>query len=217
MPENKLIVVGGGGFAKEVIWLAGETTHPWQVVGCLNDAEDAKGGELLGVPVLGPVADWVKYQECSFVIAVGAPRTRKLIFDRMVASGAPRFATLVHRSVAMSSSVQVGEGTVITAGCILTVDIEVGRHVILNLNTTVGHETVLGDFTTVAPIVAISGNVTTGKGVELGTSAALRQGVSIGAGSMVGMGAVVTKNVEENFAVVGNPAKPLKQLPPFAE
>lgn len=217
MSDKRLIVVGGGGFAKEVIWLASESVQQWEVVGCLNDSDEAQGTELTGVPVLGCVADWVKYQDCAFVVAVGAPRTRHLIVEKMQSLGQPRFATLIHRSVAMSSRVEIGDGGMITAGCRLTVDIKLGRHVILNLNSTVGHETLLGDFTTVAPIVAISGNVSTGAGVELGTGAAIRQGVSIGAGAMVGMGAVVTKDIAPSSAVVGNPAKLLKQLPPFGE
>ena len=39
----------------------------------------------------------------------------------------------------------------------------------------------------------------------------LRDWIDIGDNALVGMGAVVTRNVEDNTAVVGNPAKPMKK------
>ena len=133
----------------------------------------------------------------------------------MSSTGSPKFGTLVHPSVHKSFYIELGEGSVITAGCVVTTQIRLGRHNIVNINSTLGHDCVFGDYCTVAPIVAVSGNVTLEDGVEVGTGASLRQGIRLGKGSMVGMGAVVTKDVEENGLVVGNPAKLMKILDPF--
>ena len=211
-PTRQLVVIGGGGFAREVIWLAREATRPWQVIACLDDAEDAQGRMLADVPVVGRVDDWTRFEDASFVVGIGSPRARKAIVDRMSA-GAPRFATLIHRSVHMSAYIDVAEGAMITAGCVLTTQITIGRHVIVNINSTVGHDTIMEDFCTVAPIVAVSGNVHLCFGSEVGTGASLRQGVTIGRGAMVGMGAVVTKDVEPRHLVVGSPARTVRELP----
>lgn len=45
------------------------------------------------------------------------------------------------------------------------------------------------------------------KGATIGTGAILLGGIEIGEGALVGAGAVVTKDVEANTTVVGNPAK----------
>ena len=100
----------------------------------------------------------------------------------------------------------------ITAGCVLTTDIAIGRHAITNLNVTVAHNCRFGDFVTIAPLAAISGNVHLDDLVEVGTGAAIRQGLTMARGSVLGMGGVLTKSTEPNGVYVGNPAKLLKTL-----
>ncbi len=210
-----LIIVGGGGFAREVIWLAREATQPWDILGCLDDSDTAQGQSLSGVPVLGRVRDWTAYPDANFVVAIGNPRVRRQVVRRMEASGVPRFARLVHRAVQMSAFVNIGAGSMIAAGCVLTTQVEIGRHVILNLACTVGHDCTIADAVTVAPGVAISGEVQLAEASEIGTGACIRQGLRIGRGAMAGMGAVVTRDVPDFELVVGSPARTLRQLESF--
>jgi sugar O-acyltransferase (sialic acid O-acetyltransferase NeuD family) len=208
---ESLIVVGGGGFAKEVIWLARDCG--FTVVGVLDDNVEMHGKTVLNAPVLGSVADWKKFAEYKFVVAIGSPRTRKVVVEKMQTMGTPSFTSLLHPSVIKSQEVSFGEGCIVCAGMVFTVEITVGQHCIFNLNGTVGHECEIGNFVTVAPMAAISGNVKLEDYVEVGTGAALRQGLTLQRGSMVGMGAVLTKNIPANTIYAGNPAKPLKELP----
>ena len=46
-----------------------------------------------------------------------------------------------------------------------------------------------------------------GQQAWVGASASVRQLISVGQASIVGMGAVVTKDVEPGVTVVGNPAR----------
>lgn len=207
---KELLIVGSGGFAREVIWLAQECGR--QIKGILCD-QQVVGTEIMGVPVVGGQNDGPKFAGCELVVGIGSPAVRKKVVDNLTQNGAVQFATLIHPDVKMSSSVTVGAGTVICAGCILTVDIEVGSHCILNLNSTVGHDCVIGDFVTVAPIVAISGNVTIGNGTEVGTGASIRQGITLGESAMLGMGGVLTKDLPARSIFAGNPAKFLRDIP----
>ena len=213
--KQDLVIVGGGGLGREVLWLAQDSVDRWNVIGVLDDAEELQRQTLCSVPVLGPVADWKKHPKANFVIAIGAPRARRAVEAKMSAAGTPRFATLIHPSVRMSRFVEIGEGSIVAAGCILTTQIRIGRHNILDRMVNVAHDCVLGDFCTVSPLVPIGGNVTLDEGVWVGAGASVRHGGRMGSGSMAGMGAVVVKDVEPNQLVVGNPAKVLKQLEPF--
>ena len=56
--------------------------------------------------------------------------------------------------------VEIGEGVVVCAGSILTVNIVVEPHAQINLDCTVGHDAVIGAYSTLSPGVHISGNVT---------------------------------------------------------
>ena len=205
-----LIIIGGGGFAKEVIWLANDCNR--KVRGVLDDSVETHNTQVQGSKILGDVSSWVNYKDCDFIIAIGSPRTRLRVLERMLTSGKPDFATLIHPSVRLSNTVSIGKGSIICAGSILTADINLGNHNILNLNVTVGHECEFSDYVTVAPMAAISGHVKLECLVEVGTGAVIRQGLTLHDGSMLGMGAVLTKNIPERMIYAGNPAKRLKEI-----
>jgi sugar O-acyltransferase (sialic acid O-acetyltransferase NeuD family) len=207
---KELIIIGGGGFAKEVIWLANDCNR--KVRGVLDDDVQTHNTQVQGATVLGDISSWVNYKSCEFIIAIGSPRTKRKVLEKMLALGKPNFATLIHPSVRLSNTVNIEEGSIICAGSILTADIKVGKHNILNLNVTVGHECEFADYVTIAPMVAVSGNVKLGCLVEVGTGAVIRQGLELAIGSMLGMGGVLTKNIPERMIFAGNPAKKLKEI-----
>jgi sugar O-acyltransferase (sialic acid O-acetyltransferase NeuD family) len=206
-----LIIIGGGGFAKEVIWLANDCNR--KVRGVLDDNEHTHQTYIQGSRVLGNISSWNDYIDCEFVIAIGSPRTRFAVYKKMLETGEPDFTTLIHPSVMYSNTVEFGIGVIVCAGTILTVDVKIGDHNILNLNVTVGHECKFNEFVTVAPMAVISGNVHLSECVEIGTGAVIRQGLSVGMGAMLGMGGVLTKAVPDFTIFAGNPAKKLKELP----
>lgn len=205
-----IIVIGASGFALEAAWLADECGH--NVIGFLDDAPEKQGTTILGKPVLGNIEHWVKFKDNHFIVAIGSPRTRNSAVKKMQSYGQPMFTSLIHPSVKKSNHIIIGDGTLICAGCILTVNINIGEHCIININSTVGHEVKIGSFSTIAPIVAISGNVTLEEFSEVGTGASIRQGVSIGRGAMLGMGSVLTKNIPDFKIYAGNPAKSLRDM-----
>lgn len=208
-----LIIVGAGGFAREALWLA--RRQGCTVTGFLVDDEALQGQRINEVPVIGTSKDWTQYSSSSFVVAIGSPRARISVVHKMRMLGEPEFATLIDPGATIGDQVSVMPGSIICAGVICTTNITIGQHCILNLNSTVGHDAVLADFVTVAPNVGISGNVVLEAGVEIGTGAALREKVRVARGALVGMGGVVTRDIDANMVAVGNPAKPVKSLPPL--
>ena len=210
-----LIIVGAGGHARELAWVANEATLPWKLVGFLDDRVSLIGQNLMGVPVLGPIADWPSYPAAAFVIAVGSPRVRRDLVRRMQLLGTPCYATVIHRSVVRSPHVYIGVGTTVMAGCVLSTQISIGCHAIINQSSTVSHDAIIEDFCTIAPSVTLSGNVTLREGAEVGTSTCVRQGITIGRGALVGMGSVVTADVADAQVAFGNPARPKRVIDTF--
>ncbi len=119
-------------------------------------------------------------------------------------------------NIVRMDGVQMGEGAILGPFVTLTSNIVIGRHFHANLYSYVAHDCVLGDFVTFAPAVKCNGNVHIGDHAYIGAGALLRQGragtpLRIGRGAVVGMGAVVTRDVPPGATVVGNPARPLEK------
>ena len=209
-----LIIIGASGFGREVAWLVERINNVapvWNLLGFADDNDAVHHTVVNGYPVLGGCDCLTQYPNAYVVCAVGAAKIRKRIIDKVKAiSPATKFATLIDPSVEMSKLVSIGEGSIICAHTIITVNIAIGEHVILNLDCTVGHDAVLQDFVTVYPSVNISGNTNIGKYAELGTGMQIIQGKTIGDHSIVGAGAVVVKDIPANCTAVGSPAKPIK-------
>jgi sugar O-acyltransferase (sialic acid O-acetyltransferase NeuD family) len=154
-----------------------------------------------------------------------ANRDRKVILSLGSSSGRRKLAEkcqqerLSFASIAATThrrfgNVTIGEGAVFSDFTLCTTDVSVGRHFQCNMYSYVAHDCVIGDFVTFGPRVNCNGNIVIEDDVYIGSGAVLRNGsndrpLRIGRGAVVGMGAIVTKDVDPFTTVVGNPARPL--------
>jgi acetyltransferase-like isoleucine patch superfamily enzyme len=108
----------------------------------------------------------------------------------------------------------LGKGSIICAGTLITTNIKIGRHVHVNIGSTIGHDSILNEYVTLNPSVNVSGNVEIGTGCEIGTGSVLIPHVKVDEWSIVGAGSVVTKSLQANVTAVGAPARVVKQREP---
>jgi sugar O-acyltransferase (sialic acid O-acetyltransferase NeuD family) len=121
---------------------------------------------------------------------------------------------LIHPRAWVGQHVDIGEGSILCAGALITTDIRINRQVHVNIGATIGHDSILEDFVTLNPSVNISGNVKLEEGVEVGTNSVVIPGCVVGNWSIIGAGSVVTKNLPPNITAVGAPAKAIKGRAP---
>lgn len=211
---KNLIIIGAGGFAREVSWLVddiNDAEEKWNLIGFIDDNTDVYGKKLNGYDVLGGL-DYLKCKsEIYYVCAIANVKARKEVVERCDELGF-KAATLIHPSVISSKKYnEIGKGCIICANSIITVNVKLGNHVIVNLDCTIGHDVIIEDFVTIYPSVNVSGNCTIGELVELGTGAKIIQGKSIGNNTKIGAGSVVIKDIEADCTAVGSPAKVIKR------
>ena len=147
------------------------------------------------------------------LIAIANSIVREKLSQKIIADGIQLWKVQANHTIVMDQ-VEVGEGAALSPFVTLGSNVKIGKCFHANLYSYVEHDCVIGDFVTFAPRVSCNGNVHIEDHAYIGTGAVLRQGTPdkpliIGKGAIVGMGAVVTKDVPAGVTVVGNPARPL--------
>ncbi len=210
---KNIVIVGAGGFGREVKIIIDDinkVNSDYKFLGFYDDNID-KGLMVNGFPVLGTINDLNNLKEEIFVaLGVGEPRT-KMNLVNLLSNKNLKFTTLIHPSSIISSDeVNIGKGTIICAGTIITCNIQIKDFVTINLMCTVGHDTLIKDYCSFMPSVNVSGEVEVQECVYVGTGAKIINRLQIGKNTIVGAGAVVSKSLPENCTAVGIPAKPIK-------
>jgi acetyltransferase EpsM len=208
---NGVVLYGASELGRDVASMGPALLDAWKgptLHGFVDDRAALHGTRVLDLPVLGG-GEWLESEAAAglgVIVTIGDPAVRRRVVERLSARGV-RFATLVHPSVVLTPFVQVGEGSVVLAGCTFTADIRVGRHVVFNPGCTVAHDVVVGDYAYVSPGVHLAGKVTLDEGCYLGIGAAVIPGCRVGARAVVGAGAVVVRDVPPDVTAMGVPAR----------
>ena len=74
------------------------------------------------------------------------------------------------------------------------------------------HDYYKKDLERIYTVPSTKGNIHIHTGVWIGAGAIILGGVTVGENAVIGAGSVVTKNVEKNTMVAGNPAKFIKKI-----
>mgnify|MGYP001209362577 FL=1 len=210
--NDSIIIFGAGGFAREVAWLIRDinqqrpNNEKFQIAGFVEHSSSRIGERLNGIPII-TLNDAKKIPHAKAIVAIGSPEIKARAVREAEDAGLD-FATLVHPTVLFDEdTVSIGTGSVICAGTILTVNITLGCHVIINLDCTVGHDCVLEDFVTISPGCHLSGYTNVHRSAYLGTGSVTVEGHHIGAEAVIGAGAVVVKDIPAGVTAVGVRAK----------
>lgn len=232
MMRKNIIIIGAGGFGREVAWLIRRINEYnishgigwlYNIIGYLDDNTKLTGKMIDLYRVLGTANDIETVishmsddSELYVTCAIANTKIRKKIMssvkDRLsrLSGCFVRFPNLVDPTVVLSDQITIGEGNIICAGCVVSVDVTIGDFNIFDWNTTIGHDDIVKDYVTLYPNVNVSGNVILNDGAEIGTGTQIIQGKAVGKGCILGAGAVVINDMPEECMAVGVPAKVVK-------
>jgi sugar O-acyltransferase (sialic acid O-acetyltransferase NeuD family) len=217
---KKLIIVGAGGFGREVVAWAQHIQplqREWKLEGMLDSNPSALKDRPCDLRIVGDPLTFEPADGDIFVCSIGDPAARLSVCRSMKSRGA-RFTTLIHPSAVVGPSCRLGEGCILCPHAITTTNVICGDFVILNLSVTVGHDAQIGSGSILSPHCSVSGYARLGEGVFLGSNAAILPAAVVGDYARVGAGSVVLRNVRSHTTVVGVPAREVfgfgKSTPP---
>ncbi|HEX3933757.1 MAG TPA: NeuD/PglB/VioB family sugar acetyltransferase [Puia sp.] len=203
-----MIIAGAGGHARELLGILAESGEKETFL--FDDVSPDAPATVWGRFRVLRTADEAKAvlaKDPAFIIGVGRPAVRKLLYEKMIALGGDVRAAISPFARIGVYNVQIGPGVNIMTGAVVTQDIQMGTGCLVHCNVTVHHDCRIGDFCELSPGCHILGNVTIGDLCSIGAGSVLLPGVAIGEKAVIGAGAVVTRNVAPGCVVKGIPAK----------
>lgn len=204
--NGRAVIYGAGGLGREVLQLVRDVAR-YEILGFIDDGVEP-GTVRNGAPVLGGGEFFEALAEpVAVIFGLADPRSKEKRYNALKDNRLVSFPSIVHPRALIREYVTIGEGTVIIADCHVSVNVNIGRCVLLDDCATIGHDVDIGDFCSILPQAAVSGNTRIGGKSLLGVGCMLRQGIEVGAGAVVGMGSVVLKDVPAGTTVYGNPAR----------
>ena len=190
----KLALFGYGGHAREVACQIGE-----EITFFVDDQYVPTVPNVKGISNFNP-------EEYLMMVAVADSKDRADIISRLPKE--TKYFTFIHPSAQiMDDNIEVGEGSFIGANSILTTDIKLGKHTLLNRGNHIGHDCDIQDYFSAMPGAIISGNVTIGDCVYIGTNSSIKEKITICSGVTIGSNATVVKHIVKSGTYVGVPVK----------
>jgi acetyltransferase EpsM len=208
-----LILGAAGGHAQvvaDILSRAHEAGTNGQPVGFLDDNPSLAGTAIMGLPVLGAIAQLDESEHDAVIVAIGDNRTRARLFESVRARG-ERIVNAIHPAAVLAPDVRLGTGVMICAGVVVNTGTVIGDNVILNTGCTVDHHNHIGDHAHIAPGVHLGGDVTIGEGTLVGIGATVIPQRTVGDWSVIGAGSVVTKDIPDDAMAAGMPARVIRQ------
>lgn len=169
---NKLVIVGCGGFGREVANVA-LSSELWSEIYFVDDAKPANI-LINGIKVLGSLSTLTQYKGDVFV-AVGNIQARMAVVRDLKINKDISFPNIIHPTCNwVFNKLNVsGEGNYFGEGVIGTINISIGNFNLINIGCLISHDTIIGSFCNLM------------HGVKITSGAKLNDFINVGAGATI--------------------------------
>lgn len=202
MFKESIYLIGAGSHAKVVV-----TTLEACGIGCkgiFDDDESLRGREIWGIPILGTTYEMPDTEDTVAVIGIASNKVRKDIAERFVNVAWP---VLIHPQSVIHSSVRLGRGCAVLAGCVIQADTVVGYHSIINTCSVVDHDCNIGNYCHLSMRSCVADGVSIGNGACIGIGSIVEPYVSVGEWALTRAASTVTCNLAPDGVYAGSPAR----------
>ena len=160
-----------------------------------NDFKQEQFRDLNFIPTLGYLSKNLKYQILNYLV-----ENNYTIFS------------FIHPTAFVSKNAKIGRGVIIYPMCNIDQGVTIDDGTILLNSSVVAHDTYIGKCTYLAPGVCLSGLINIGDLCFIGSAATVANNVNVGKNSTIAMGTCLTKDIDEDSFVIGNPFQHKKNI-----
>ncbi len=216
MDKNEVLIFGGIGAASTIAMAIVDANRNGynDVVfkGFINDKDGLN--DIDGFPIVGgyrDVSDLVSqgYLFINTVYKIDGQVDRVKLFEDLNIPD-NQLATFIHPRSYVAPNVEVGPGCVVLPNANVLSNVKMGKCVRIMNGAMIGHDCVINAHAFFAANACAGSHISFGKATYAGLNSTIGGKLNIGDFSVVGMGSVVTKNVEPYSIIAGNPGKHLR-------
>ena len=205
---RRIVVVGAGGFAREVVQWA---RHAWPdadrlLGGFLSADPQALRGHAQNLPILGSPATFIPASGDGLLLAIGIPEVRRRVAEDLLERKAT-FISLIHPTAIVAGTAMIGDGSILCPGAIVSDAARLGRFVLMNYHTSIGHDASVGDYAVLSPYATLGGNAHIADDVFLGMHASVGPGKRMGDRSKLSANSCALTDVPRDSLVYGVPGR----------
>ncbi|MBL7544822.1 MAG: acetyltransferase [Bdellovibrionaceae bacterium] len=203
---KKIVIFGNRDFAELAHFYFGYDSS-YEVVAFTMDSSYIKESKFKNLPIVPfeTIENEFSPNEYGLFIPMSFAKMNEYRKEKYYA-GKKKGYTLVNyiSSKATYYNTPVGDNCFIFESNVIQPFTKIGSNVILWSGNHIGHHSTIEDHVFVSSHVVVSGHCQVGEGSFLGVNSTISNNVSIAKYNLVGPGAIITKNTEENSVYKGS-------------
>ncbi|NUU60942.1 hypothetical protein [Paenibacillus agri] len=210
--RKRLVIVGAGVLGKQVWCWANDTpcnSKDWDSVVFINDEIENAQKELYNsnIPglIISTIDDYAPQCNDVCICAIVQPKRKLNVVEQLEKEGA-EFINIFHPTAIIGKGCRLGTGIILCPYTVLTVNVTLGSHVIVDIASSIGHDSKIGEGVTIDSHCDITGYCEIQRGSFIGAGTSVLPNSIVEENAEVCAGSVVLKKVRANRMVIGNPA-----------
>lgn len=207
---RKYIIVGAGGFGREVYKWALDSIKDMECKGFIDDNLNALTGFQLNHNIIGKISEYEVQNDDVFVMAIGNISAKKVVVNILEEKGA-NFISLIHPSAIVFDTSRIGKGVIVCPFAIVSDSVELDDFSMMNIYSSCGHDAKVGKWSILSPYATLNGFAVLEEEVFMGTHSTVVSNVKVRKGSKVAANSFVRKTTAEDAIIVGVPGNNIKR------
>ncbi|MBT2291606.1 hypothetical protein J7E73_21250 [Paenibacillus albidus] len=210
--RRRLVIVGADAFGKEVWHWSNDVpsnSKNWDSVVFINDEIKNAQIELynanISCLIVSTIDDYVPQCNDVCICSIVNPKRKLDIVEQLEGKGV-KFTNIIHPTAIIGNGCRLGTGIILCPYTVLTVNVSVDNHVIIDKTSSIGHDAKIGEGVTIGSHCDITGYCEIQRGSLIGEGTSTLPKSIVEENSVVCAGSVVLKKVRANRVVMGNPA-----------
>jgi sugar O-acyltransferase (sialic acid O-acetyltransferase NeuD family) len=206
-----IIIVGAGGFGREVYAWAYETyleseNENYRIKGFIDSNPKSLDGFNIDCKVLSDENKYSISENDRFIVAIGNIDLKKKIVNTLIEKEA-QFVSLIHHTAIITPTAKIGKGCVICPFVIVSDNVIINDFSMLNYYSSCGHDATVGKYSILSPYATLNGFSVLEDEVFLGTHSTVTYNSKIGYRSKVSANSVAMNDAPRHSLIYGVPGK----------